>query len=65
MWRRGLGRSGYAEIDSSTDCDWLQETFDRAGDNHDTASSYAEREWTLGYMDAADDRMREIGCYSS
>jgi hypothetical protein len=54
----------YAEIETSTDCVWLQETFDRAYANHGRASyGSGEREWTRGYMHASDDRMREIGCF--
>jgi hypothetical protein len=41
----------------------LQETFDRADRNHSAAQTMAEREWTTGYMGAADDRRRAIGCY--
>jgi hypothetical protein len=54
----------YDEIETSADCAALQETFDRASANHDRAQpGSAERRWTRGYMRAADDRMRSIGCY--
>ena len=60
----GGSASVYAEIASETNCAALQETFDRAGDNNDTAApGTPEHKWTLGYMKASDDRMRAIGCY--
>jgi hypothetical protein len=56
----------YEQIEGSTDCDDLQSTFDRAYRNHSLAADRydeAEMKWTGGYMDAADQRMRDIGCY--
>lgn len=54
----------YDRIAATTDCAELQAMFDRAADNHDTAQpGSAETEWTLGYMEAADDRMESVGCY--
>lgn len=54
----------YAQIEASTDCADLQETFDRAAGNNERAETGSEAfDYTLGYMEAADDRMREVGCY--
>jgi hypothetical protein len=54
----------YAEIATETDCAALQTTFDRAAANNDRAApGSAEHQWTLGYMRAADDRMKTIGCH--
>jgi len=55
--------SVYSDIAASSDCTWLQAQFDRADENNQTASSGYERDYTLGYMQAADKRMREVGCY--
>lgn len=61
------GRPGQAQvydrIEATEDCQELQETFDRAAANNETAGSAEEREWTLGYMEAADERMKAVGCY--
>lgn len=56
--------SVYAQIRSTTDCGELQATFDRAADNNDRyeGGEHLHRV-TLSYMEAADDRMRSIGCY--
>lgn len=62
--RYGGSDTVYAQIAADTDCDSLQETFDRAAANNDTAAAgSAEARWTTGYMTAADERMRAIGCY--
>jgi hypothetical protein len=54
----------YAEIMASEDCASLQETFDRAADNNETAEAGSpEASWTLGYMTVSDERMQELGCY--
>lgn len=46
----------YERIAAETDCAELQASFDRA-------YSGPRRPWRVDYMEAADDRMREIGCY--
>lgn len=60
----------YARIAAETDCQILQDEFDRAADNFDRAVAAdepagegTEREWTVAYMKAADERMAAIGCY--
>ena len=56
----------YAEIARETDCDRLQEMFDIAAANHDrelAAGRLEQAEWAVGYMAAADARMRAVGCY--
>jgi hypothetical protein len=54
----------YESILSMSDCGSLQAQFDLAAGNNDTATpGSAEHKWTLGYMSAADDRMRSAGCY--
>ncbi len=62
------GRPGnpvvYERIQSLTDCVALQTEFDTAAGNHDRAeagSSAAEA--ATGYMEAADERMKELDCY--
>lgn len=55
----------YNEILSLNDCVALQEKFNIASDNNTRAEpGTAEFKWTLGYMTAADERMKFIGCYS-
>ena len=46
----------YERIESETDCAALQEEFD-------TAEAGPPSEWKVPYMEAADARMRELGCY--
>lgn len=54
----------YDQIEASTDCAALQETFDRAMGNHGRAEpGTEERRWTLAYAQAADDRMKKLDCY--
>ncbi len=54
----------HARIRAMTDCGELQEAFDTAGDNFDRArKGTPQSAWSLAYMDTADDRMEEIGCY--
>lgn len=54
----------YERIAAMTDCAELQETFDR---NYDDAERREPgttlRQIVMSYGDAADRRMREIGCY--
>lgn len=51
----------YAEIAAQTDCTELQASFDRGEATHERGGSWGP----LGtsYMEAADTRMRAIGCY--
>ncbi len=56
----------YRRIEAMRDCDKLQEQFDIAAANHDRdidrgAIDLAQID--TGYMMAADDRLREVGCY--
>jgi hypothetical protein len=54
----------YEELTSSDDCARRQKSFDRAAANNDRDEPLTtEHGWTLGYMNAADDRMRAIGCF--
>lgn len=60
----GGNRDVYVEILALTDCKILQEKFDIAsGNNARETPRTPQYEWTLGYMTASDDRMKEIGCY--
>lgn len=61
---RGGSSAVYDEIETSTDCDELQEQFDTAGDSFDRQpdAGSPQAEWSLGFMEAAEDRMEEIGC---
>lgn len=53
----------YAGIEASTDCGWLQASFDRAADNNERAAlGSSAQKWTANYMSAANDRMRALGC---
>jgi hypothetical protein len=55
----------YNEILAMTDCTALQEKFDIAAANNDRETAGTKQfQWTLGYMQASDNRMREIGCYA-
>lgn len=54
----------YARIERDTDCVALQREFDTAMDNADARPSGDDlRNASLSYAEAADNRMREIGCY--
>lgn len=56
----------YAEIAAETDCARLQEMFTTAADNAERlqdADRFTDARVPMGYMDAADDRMRDVGCY--
>lgn len=60
----GGSPSVYSKIAAETSCSSLQQTFDRASANNDTAQAgSAEAHWTTGYMAAANDRMQALGCY--
>ena len=54
----------YNRILSLTDCTLLQEEFDIASENNQRATpGTAEYKETIGYMVAADDRMKALDCY--
>lgn len=54
----------YEGILADTDCTSLQAGFDQASTNNEAAPAGSEQaSWTRGYMAAADDRMRVVGCY--
>ena len=54
----------YRRIDHGTDCTKLQADFDQASENNQRAEAGSfQFDVTLSYMDAADARMRELGCY--
>jgi len=64
--RYGGSMSVYTDLMTSSNCDYLQRTFDRAHKNH---TMYYKRghmngmRCCGGYMDCADKRMKTIGCY--
>ena len=67
---KGETRPGYADvyrrIETETDCTKLQAEFDQAWENHkrDKARKRLDlMEIDTSYMDAAADRMEDIGCY--
>lgn len=54
----------YRRIGGMTDCAALQAEFDQADENRGNQPAGSEQaEWSTNYMMAADDRMREVGCY--
>jgi hypothetical protein len=56
----------YARIAAETDCAKLQEQFDLAEQTSKREGSPAGATWLeieIAYMHAAEDRMREVGCY--
>jgi hypothetical protein len=56
----------YARIESMTDCAKLQEQFDLAEATSKREGGPQGATWSeigIAYMQAADDRMREVGCY--
>lgn len=53
----------YKRIAATKDCAELQREFDTASANHDRAATGVQRETATAYMTAADERMREVGCY--
>jgi hypothetical protein len=60
----GGSRAVYTDILSESDCAALQDAFDQAStNNYATEPGTDAFSWTTGYMAAADDRMREVGCY--
>lgn len=53
-----------ARIEAMTDCAELQREFDTAADNFDRVEPGTEQaDASLAYMQTADDRMREVGCF--
>lgn len=60
----GGDRKTYEDILSLTNCTTLQEKFNIAFENNQSQPAGSKQaKWSLGYMTASDDRMREIGCY--
>jgi hypothetical protein len=60
----GGNREVYAQILSMTDCIKLQEQFDLASQNNSRETpGTPEFKWTTGYMVAADNTMKKVGCY--
>lgn len=60
----GGSEAVYDRILRLSDCAALQVEFDTAAANNEVAEPGApQHRQTTGYMDAADDRMRAIGCY--
>ncbi len=54
----------YQRILTSTDCIGLQAEFDQADKNlQGREPGTPQYKWGTGYMSAADQRMKEIGCY--
>jgi hypothetical protein len=56
----------YARIAKLTDCDKLQEQFDLAEQTSQRPGGPQGATWSeigIAYMQAADDRMRKVGCY--
>lgn len=54
----------YERIESMTDCDELQGEFDIAMDNVERYPAGADqRKAPMAYAKAADERMRNVGCY--
>ena len=51
----------YERIAAMSDCDLLQNQFDTAMDSVERGYQGG---WTIAYADAADARMRAIGCYA-
>lgn len=55
----------YQRILISVDCDQLQQEFNQAESNLGLQEpGTPQYKWGLGYMAAANDRMKEIGCYT-
>lgn len=60
----GGSEAAYLEILTSTDCAFLQEKFNTASNNNAREQAGTEAfSWTLGYMTAANEHMKELGCY--
>ena len=54
----------YDRINSTSDCDALQREFDTAYANHQRAEAGSDLALAAsGYMDAADERMKDLDCY--
>lgn len=54
----------YERIAASSDCTVLQGEFDTASENFDRVEAGTpQADASLGYMQAADARMQEVGCY--
>ena len=65
MQKYGGNPTVYSEILSSMDCAALQNYFDTAYSNNQAEAPGTQgHEWSLGYMAAANKRLKEIDCYS-
>lgn len=54
----------HQNISEMTDCGQLQAEFDRAWTNHESAEPGSDIAMAAtAYMETADERLREIGCY--
>lgn len=64
MEERPGNPDAYARIESHTDCATLQQEFDQAMALHEVNEAGTDRAVVAtSYAGAADDRMRELGCY--
>lgn len=62
----GGNRDVYIKILTLADCAALQEEFNIAYSNNSRETPGSDQfKWTLGYMTAADDQMKYLGCYAS
>jgi hypothetical protein len=60
----GGSRDVYQRLLTLDDCQQLQAEFDRAStDNYRYEPGTKGAKWTTGYMTAANERMKAIGCY--
>lgn len=63
MQKYGGNPAVYSEILSSTDCSVLQNYFNTAYSNSQSNTPGTQQyKWSLGYMAATNNRMKEIGC---
>jgi hypothetical protein len=53
----------YNDIFNSNDCDFLQSSFDRSYETTQSAPGTIHSQRAIGFMEASDERMKEIGCY--
>lgn len=56
----------YTSINTETNCTQLQQAFNTAANNHETAKQahhLDQMQWTTGYMTAIDERMKALNCY--
>ena len=54
----------HSRIEQADDCATVQGEFDQASENNELAEPGTQQfDQTLGYMEAADARLDELGCY--